>query len=184
MKQLASSVKLFFTRNVLFTEDTLPLCLKALTAFFLLALCPIEATASEVKPQFIVAHITDTRPDYNLTMCHVGHKARGWDSCGYNWLIYRDGKIVESRGHKVGAHAKGYNSISYGIGLVGKNSVTEAQLSAFQNLVNQLGDLPIKPHNELNKKKTCPTHEVWEQIKQQREGRVEHGKSMVRHSHR
>jgi len=122
------------------------------------------ASAGIVKPEFIVAHITDTRLDYDLEMCNNGHKARGFDSCGYNWLILRDGTVQESRGLVVGAHAKGYNAMSYGVGLVGRDDVTGAQVRAFVVLVERLGDLRVRPHYELNANKTCPTKNVWNML--------------------
>uniref|UniRef100_A0A8C5TWD6 Peptidoglycan recognition protein family domain-containing protein n=1 Tax=Malurus cyaneus samueli TaxID=2593467 RepID=A0A8C5TWD6_9PASS len=45
---------------------------------------------------------------------------RGWDDIGYNFLVGSDGSVFEGRGwHRVGAHARGHNTRSYGVAIVG-----------------------------------------------------------------
>lgn len=121
----------------------------------------------------IVIHITDTRLDYNLKMCNRGHKAIGWDSCGYNYLILRDGTLEIARGaYKQGAHVAGYNSKYLGIGFVGNKDnkrATNKQLSTYLELKKNLDKMfktnfKIYPHNHFNSKKECP-YEIYKQLK-------------------
>lgn len=54
----------------------------------------------------------------NIQSFHI--EACRWNDIGYNFLIGNDGNVYEGRGWGVvGAHAKGYNSISVGISFVG-----------------------------------------------------------------
>ena len=119
--------------------------------------------------QGIVIHITDTRLDYDLKMCNTGHRDNGWDSCGYNYLIKRDGTLQISRGaYKTGAHVKGHNSKYLGIGFVGKTDVTEKQVQVYRSLKSNLEELfwelKVYPHSDFNKGKICPTVKVWKVI--------------------
>ena len=137
--------------------------MKKIIAIFVcsLLLVPI-AQAREWKA--VAVHITDTRLDYTLAMCNNGHRAIGWDSCGYNYLILRDGVLVEARGiNKIGAHVKGHNRELLGIGFVGKDSITEEQAKTFWNFMRDR-DMPIYPHNKFNQHKACPTQQVWNQL--------------------
>lgn len=103
--------------------------------------------------QGVVVHISDS-DHMTPAECNTWHKARGWDSCGYNYVIEPDGVVYEARGNKRGAHTKGYNSKYLGICFVSKNKANPAQLETFHNLVHQyeLENLPIYPHaNFANK---------------------------------
>jgi len=80
----------------------------------------------------LIVHVTATSPDNDLDDHDVDrmHKARGFNSCGYNALIQRDGTWLDSDGGAVtraigkqGAHVggcgKGWNGRSFGVSLVG-----------------------------------------------------------------
>ena len=44
----------------------------------------------------------------------------GWDDIGYNFVIGGDGRVYEGRGwDRVGAHTKGWNSISVSFAVMG-----------------------------------------------------------------
>ena len=118
----------------------------------------------------IVIHITDTRLDYNLEMCNTGHRNNGWKSCGYNFLILRDGTLVDSRClNSTGAHTRGYNQQYLGVGFVGSTNATLAQIETYQKLKIKLdsdfGVLPAFPHYKFNSDKDCPV-DIWEQLKE------------------
>lgn len=70
----------------------------------------------------IVIHCSATEMGREVSIRDITqwHKARGFRTIGYHFLIHLDGEI--SRGRKleeVGAHAKGYNTNSVGVCYVG-----------------------------------------------------------------
>ena len=71
-----------------------------------------------------VTHWTATFSNQNTTAedVHKWHRDRGFDGCGYHYLILRDGKLQRGRPLNIkGAHAKknGHNKFSIGIAFVG-----------------------------------------------------------------
>lgn len=109
------------------------------------------------------------------------HKERGWDSIGYHYVITNgrlessstyteddDGIVQEGRNVEIsGAHAKGYNSTSVGICLIGKHHFTGRQLyrglpTIVDLLLNKYKLTPdsVFGHTELDPHKTCPNFEV------------------------
>ena len=128
---------------------------------------------------FIVIHCSATTP----SMTHVDakeidrwHRQRGWRKIGYHFVIRRDGIVEEGRElGEVGAHAKGFNSKSVGICLVGgideegnpENNYTDEQWKALEELVNQMllpyPDAEVLGHCDLpDVKKACPCFNVRE----------------------
>ena len=128
---------------------------------------------------FIVIHCSATKP----SMTHVDakeidrwHRQRGWRKIGYYFVIRRDGIVEEGRElGEVGAHAKGFNSKSVGICLVGgideegnpENNYTDEQWKALEELVNQMllpyPDAEVLGHCDLpDVKKACPCFNVRE----------------------
>ncbi|MFP9138682.1 N-acetylmuramoyl-L-alanine amidase [Devosia sp. XGJD_8] len=78
--------------------------------------------ANRKVTKLLVVHVTATRPgqDIGVTEVRAMHKAIGWSDIGYNELIRLDGRLEVGRGiEAVGAHVAGFNSIAYGISLVG-----------------------------------------------------------------
>jgi len=71
---------------------------------------------------YLVVHCSATSPDKDIGYDEIDtmHKNRGFDKCGYHYIIRRDGTLEEGRdlGFR-GAHAKGYNWQSIGICVVG-----------------------------------------------------------------
>jgi len=88
---------------------------------------------------------------------HKYHRGLGWAAIGYHFAIERDGTINEGRPMwAVGAHAKGFNSNSWGICLVGNLDIeppTAAQVTSLtrllQWLVAQRRGLEIVGHGDL-----------------------------------
>lgn len=116
--------------------------------------------ANEVERwKWVVVHISDST-HMTKDECNSWHRERGWDSCGYNFVIEPDGTIYEGRGiNKVGAHAKGYNSKAIGICFVSTDSATPEQITSYFKLTRQynLDLLPRYSHHQLNPSKRCGT---------------------------
>jgi hypothetical protein len=122
----------------------------------------------------IVIHCSDSTWG-NAVEIATWHRARGWDTVGYHFIIGNgyvasnsgynpvlDGQIESGRDVKrQGAHVKGFNKSSIGICLIGKLSFTKEQLRSMKKLVNYLidrypGITNVYAHNEKDKNKTCP----------------------------
>jgi N-acetyl-anhydromuramyl-L-alanine amidase AmpD len=122
----------------------------------------------EIK--YIVVHCADTYRNMDIGAKEIDgwHKERGWSGIGYHYVIRRDGTVEIGRPLDTpGAHAKGYNSNSIGICLVGgkpRFNFTWEQLIALRQLY---ADLKFKfekakwlGHYEITTGKTCPTFNV------------------------
>lgn len=122
----------------------------------------------------IILHCSDSQDSLNIGFKEINswHKQQGWlsdsgVSCGYHYVIRRDGKIERGRpDHEIGAHVKGHNSESIGVCWVGRKYASDAQLLAIRQLLRGLIDkYELKPydiwgHTELDGKKTCPNLEM------------------------
>lgn len=109
------------------------------------------------------------------------HKERGWDGCGYHYLLlngYRsstspykaedDGLLEKGRDDRVaGAHCYGHNGSSIGVCVIGKHLFSTAQIidtlpTLLTNLCREydlkVGD--IYGHHEFNDTKTCPNMDM------------------------
>lgn len=139
----------------------------------------------------ITVHCSDTRPDWmsdksgadrvaEIRRWHVGDN--GWRDIGYNHIIDRDGTIYNGRDvdddgdsfEEVGAHAKGHNSASVGVCLIGghgsaatdafSDHFTEAQNKALRAYMLDAMDYyptikKVQGHNEISAK-ACPGFHV------------------------
>jgi N-acetyl-anhydromuramyl-L-alanine amidase AmpD len=104
------------------------------------------------------------------------HRARSFLKIGYHFVIRRDGTVEPGRGlEEPGAHAKGYNSRSVGVCLVGgvaedkktpENNFTSEQMEALYTLLQELKatytDAKIIGHRDVNPHKACPSFNVHE----------------------
>ncbi|PZR78572.1 MAG: hypothetical protein DI537_42040 [Stutzerimonas stutzeri] len=136
-----------------------------------------------------VVHVTATPPGWNKGVAGIRaiHKAQGWSDIGYNEIINPDGRAEIGRGKlSIGAHVAGFNSISYGISLVGGidrngkpdfSTISAAQLATLEKRMGELTrDFPdirwcghrdlspdrngngiIEPFEHI---KACPTFDV------------------------
>ena len=62
------------------------------------------------KINLIVVHCTATPDGRDVTVADIDkmHRAKGWKSIGYHYVIYRDGSVHEGRPvTEVGAHVYG-----------------------------------------------------------------------------
>lgn len=97
----------------------------------------------------IVIHCSATREDrsYSPQNLERDHKARGFNSAGYNFYIRKTGEVVKMRPLElIPAHARGYNRHSIGICYEGgldafgkpKDTRTDAQKEAIVRLLIEL----------------------------------------------
>ena len=107
---------------------------------------------------FIVVHCAATRSDPSVDIRDVDawHRARGWNGCGYHYVIPTDGRIQGGRAlNQSGAHTKGHNYHSWGVCLVGgldahgrpDNNFTPEQMASLRMLLASLHQ--IAPQAEI-----------------------------------
>lgn len=123
----------------------------------------------------LIIHCTATPEGQEVTTAQVTqwHKARGFRTIGYHYLIGLDGSIHNGRPvAEVGAHCLGHNAHSIGICYVGgldkdsltpKDTRTEAQRRSLRELVRQLQakypGATVHGHREFAAK-ACPCFDV------------------------
>jgi N-acetylmuramoyl-L-alanine amidase len=122
----------------------------------------------------IIIHCTATKEGQAVSVAEVikWHKARGFNTIGYHYLIGLNGEIWEGRKEGiVGAHTEGWNAKSIGICYVGglsamgkpKDTRTLLQRESLLKLVKELKEkypqATVHGHNEFANK-ACPCFEV------------------------
>lgn len=83
---------------------------------------PATVFPKRKRTDLLVVHVTATRRStkYGRAELERDHKARGFSAIGYNRFINLDGTVEVGRGDDaIGAHVEGYNSIAWGISIVG-----------------------------------------------------------------
>jgi hypothetical protein len=86
-------------------------------------------------------------------------------SIGYHFVIYTNGAVATGRHlDEIGSHCQGYNAVSLGICLVGRDAFTRAQWLALGQLVDSLKKryptARVRGHRDYTQGKTCPNFEV------------------------
>ena len=72
------------------------------------------------------------------------HRARGWDVCGYHFVIRFDGRVETGRHlHLSGAHAYGRNADSIGICVVGNFNEDQPTLDQYYELARVCKSLRV-----------------------------------------
>ena len=119
----------------------------------------------------IIIHCSAVKPLQQSGVREIDgwHRAKGWKSCGYHYVVRRDGTVETGRPlEMIGAHCKDRNRHSIGIcdegGLDAEgrpaDTRTEAQKKALRELLQQLhAQFPraiIAGHNVFNPMKACP----------------------------
>ena len=119
----------------------------------------------------IIIHCSAVKPWQQSGVREIDrwHRAKGWKSCGYHYVVRRDGTIETGRPlEMIGAHCKDRNRHSIGICYEGgldaegrpADTRTEAQKKALRELLQQLhAQFPraiIAGHNVFNPMKACP----------------------------
>jgi len=113
-----------------------------------------------------VVHVTATPPGWDKGAAGIRaiHKAQGWSDIGYNEIINPNGTPEMGRGKMaIGAHVAGFNSISYGISMVGGvnasgkpdfNTIRDAQLATLfkrmKDLTADFADIKWCGHRDLS----------------------------------
>ena len=118
--------------------------------------------------RYLVVHCSDTPngSDLDATCIHELHLSFGWDGIGYHRLIKRNGEIQMGRpDYWVGAHVYGFNKMSLGVCLIGRDDFTEKQFSSLKIILRMwkknCPNARILGHCDLtNTEKTCPNFQV------------------------
>jgi len=123
----------------------------------------------------LIIHCAATKPSMDIGVKEITewHKARGWSTIGYHYVIRRDGTVETGRDiNEVGAHVAGHNTGSTGICLVGgideagkpKANFTQDQWSQLAGIARAFkAEYPkatIHGHNEFDPGKACPSFDV------------------------
>lgn len=128
------------------------------------------------KTSYLIIHCSATQAKSDIGFKEIDrwHKERGWEGCGYHFIIRRDGRLEKGRDiEAVGAHAPPYNQSSVGICMVGgidreghaENNFTEAQFGQLFDLLQSLkARWPVAEiigHRDVpGTKKDCPCFDV------------------------
>ena len=124
----------------------------------------------------IIVHCAATREGRDCTVEDITrwHKARGFATIGYHYVIYRDGSIHEGRPlEQIGAHCVGHNKHSIGICYIGgcasdgktpKDTRTpeqrEALLALLRRLKARFPNATIHGHRDFAAK-ACPSFDAF-----------------------
>lgn len=92
---------------------------------------------------------------------HRWHQERGFDGCGYHWVITEHGALQAGRPwYWQGAHVAGHNEGSLGICLIGEGDFTGEQLHTLRELYNELRlqwpEAIWRNHRDLDSDSACP----------------------------
>ncbi|NDV93534.1 N-acetylmuramoyl-L-alanine amidase [Dysgonomonas sp. 521] len=122
----------------------------------------------------IILHCSATQEGQSFTVEDITrwHKARGFRTIGYHFVIYLDGTVHKGRDiSEIGAHVAGHNAGSIGICYIGgldangnpKDTRTPEQIAAMAALISGLKaflpDATIHGHYEFANK-ACPCFDV------------------------
>lgn len=119
----------------------------------------------------IILHCSDSdiKAHDSIRVIDNWHKAKGWEGCGYHFVITKNGKVEKGRHlEKIGAHAKGHNEDSVGICLTGKYDFSYDQFKSCNRIIGNLFDVyglewdDVYLHSEINKNKTCPNFKTYQ----------------------
>ena len=124
----------------------------------------------------IIIHCSATKEGQEISAATIDewHKARGWRSIGYHYVIGLDGMIEYGRPiTETGAHVKNHNKGSIGICYIGgldsvsktaKDTRTPEQIATLLELLRVLKKLhpnaTIHGHNEFSAK-ACPCFDAY-----------------------
>lgn len=131
------------------------------------------------KINFIIVHCSATQEGRNVDVAEITkwHKARGFNTIGYHYVIYLDGSIHPGRPEtQIGAHCQGRNTDSIGVCYIGgldKNGKPKdtRTLKQKESLLNLLKDLKkrfpnakICSHRDFANK-ACPCFDATSEYK-------------------
>ena len=133
--------------------------------------------AKRTATDFIAVHCSATRSSMDIGAKEITqwHKAKGWATIGYHYVIRRNGTLETGRReNEVGAHVEGFNHNSIGVCLVGgvhehdlvpENNFTPEQMNCLKTLLGFLKTkypkAVVQGHRDFPEvKKACPSFEV------------------------
>lgn len=128
------------------------------------------------KIEEIIVHCSATPPSMRIGAEEIRqwHLERNWNDIGYHFVIRRDGSLENGRPiEETGAHAKGHNTGSVGVCLVGgvdENGKPDANftLSQYIRLVEVINFLKaeypditkVSGHRDYSPLKACPCFDI------------------------
>ena len=128
------------------------------------------------KINLIVVHCAATPPsmDIGVRVIDQWHRENGWNGCGYHFVVRRNGLVESGRDLTLkGIHAKGHNSNSIGLCLIGgvdnyhqpDNNFTKNQMDTLKfmlaKLTEQYKGIAVLGHKDLyGVTKECPCFDV------------------------
>ena len=133
---------------------------------------------------FIVVHCSATNENQDIGAYEIDrwHRGNGWLKIGYHYVIKRDGTLETGRNENVtGAHARGYNSNSVSVCMVGGvdandhrkavDNFTHEQFKTLRTVLTTLRSryptAEILGHRDLpNVAKACPCFDTREWVKE------------------
>lgn len=126
----------------------------------------------KIKEIHLHCSATKEGMDFGVKDIDRWHRERGWDGCGYHYIIKLDGEIEVGRDiNKIPASIKGRNRYAVAIVYIGgldkngnpKDTRTDKQKASMYLLIERLkkrfGDIPVYGHNEFANK-SCPCFDV------------------------
>ena len=149
------------------------------------------STVKRTTTDLIIVHSSATPPSMDIGVNQITrwHLDRGFDTIGYHVVIRRGGEIEYGRPFDVrGAHAKGFNSRSIGVCMIGgvnsdmeaELNFTEEQFSSLERVLAALQglftDTTVIGHRDLPATSTkCPGFDIiswWTNINMTKKGTV------------
>lgn len=137
-----------------------------------------KKSARRITEVIVHCSATPEGKDYTVDDITAWHKARGFNTIGYHYVIYRDGGIYLGRDvDKVGAHCTGHNSNSIGICYIGgcdktgkkpKDTRTAAQKESLIKLLKYMKQMypGIEIYGHRNyANKACPSFDARKEYK-------------------
>ncbi|MDO4216156.1 MAG: N-acetylmuramoyl-L-alanine amidase [Bacteroidales bacterium] len=121
--------------------------------------------------RLIIVHCSAVKPSQTSSLRQIDewHRAQGFHSCGYHYIVRRDGTVEKGRDETVvGSHCQGFNAQSIGICYEGgldengtpKDTRTPQQKTTLLTLIKELKTryphAQVKGHHDFNPHKACP----------------------------
>lgn len=127
------------------------------------------------KIEYIAVHCAATKPSMTVDIERIKewHLKRGFSDVGYHFYIRQDGSLEYGRPvYKIGAHVKGYNSVSIGVCYEGgineageaEDTRTPEQKRTLIDLLTELkicyNNAIIQGHRDFGANKACPSFDA------------------------
>ena len=118
--------------------------------------------------KYLVVHCSDTPDEEDLCArdIHAMHLGFGWHGVGYHRVIRRSGEVEQGRpDYWIGAHVYGFNEVSLGVCLLGRQRFTPAQMESLERVLREWKEhypnAAICGHCDFDyTDKTCPNFNV------------------------